>query len=70
MSLISRQNTYPTRAPTTLACAEYRLGAVSVFRKRRGTEDTVLGETRIALRSIGVNVLEAIEVVVIVQWIL
>ena len=31
-----------------------------MFRKRRGTEDTVLGETRMALRSTGVNVLEAI----------
>jgi hypothetical protein len=39
-----------------------------VFKKRRGIEDTVLGETRIALRSIGVNCLEAIMIDVGVQW--
>lgn len=31
-----------------------------MFRKRRGAEKIVLGETRTALRSIGVKVLEAI----------
>lgn len=53
-------STYPTRAPTTLACAAYRLGAVSVFRDRRGTAVKGLDETRRALRSIGVKLLEAI----------
>lgn len=31
-----------------------------MFNNRRGTEDRVLGDTRMALRSIGVNDLEAI----------
>lgn len=51
---------YPTRAPTTLACAAYRLGAVSVFRKRRGTAEKVLGEMRIVLRRAGAKIREAI----------
>ena len=59
---------YPTRAPTTLACAAYRLGAVSVFRKRRGAKAAILGETRIALRSMGVEILEAIVFSKDAQW--
>lgn len=39
-----------------------------MFRKRREIEDTVLGETRMALRSTGVNVLEAIVNNVDARW--
>lgn len=51
---------YPVRAPTTCARAEYRLGAVSVLRKRRGVAVIDLRvEMRRDWRSIGVNVREA-----------
>ncbi len=39
-----------------------------MFRKRRGAEDMGLGKTRRALRSMGVNVLEAIVGGVDAQW--
>jgi hypothetical protein len=57
-----RADGYPTRAPTTLAWAEYRLGADSVFKHRRETDERVRGEMRFALRMRGARARDAITI--------
>jgi hypothetical protein len=56
-----RAHSHPTRAPTTFAWAEYRLGADSVFKHRRETEERDRGEARFAaMRIRGTRLREAI----------
>jgi hypothetical protein len=56
-----RAHNHPTRAPTTFAWAEYRLGADSVFKHRRETERRDRGEARfVAMRIRGTRLREAI----------
>lgn len=60
LSQTDKVETYPTRAPTTFACAAYRVGADSVFRNRREIVKAVLGEMVLVPRIRGAKLREAI----------